>query len=109
MAAPTTSSSGSPAPPLQVRPAPDETDETASTTAEPYDVLLWNDPVTLMEVVVRILQKVFGYDVDKAELLMITAHLEGKVVVWTGDRDRARHYCLRLGTHGLQASVAKGG
>ncbi len=75
--------------------------------AEPYDVYLWNDPVSLMEVVVRVLKKVFGYDSDRAELLMLTAHHEGKVVVWTGERDRAVRYCLELGVNGLQSTVAR--
>ena len=73
----------------------------------PYNVVLWNDPVTLMEVVVRALKKVFGYDSEKAELLMLTAHHEGKAVVWTGDRDRAVRHCLELGTYGLQSTVAR--
>lgn len=73
----------------------------------PYNVFLWNDPVTLMEVVVRVLKKVFGYDTEKAESLMLAAHNDGKVVVWTGERDRAVRYCLELGTHGLQSTVAR--
>ena len=73
----------------------------------PYNVFLWNDPVTLMEVVVRVLKKVFGFDAQKAELLMMKAHNEGKVVVWTGERDRAVRYCLELGSFGLQSTVAR--
>lgn len=73
----------------------------------PYNVFLWNDPVTLMEVVVRVLKKVFGYDTEKAELLMLTAHNDGKVVVWTGERDRAVRHCLELGAFGLQSTVAR--
>lgn len=73
----------------------------------PYHVFLWNDPVTLMDVVVRVLKRVFGYGTEKAELLMVTAHREGKAVVWTGERDRARQYCIELGGHGLQATVAR--
>lgn len=73
----------------------------------PYNVFLWNDPVTLMEVVVRVLMKVFGYDSEKAERLMLVAHNDGKVVVWTGERDRAVRYCLELTTFGLQSTVAR--
>ena len=73
----------------------------------PYNVILWNDPVTLMEVVVRVLKKVFGYDSEIAERLMLTAHREGRAVVWTGDRDRAVRHCLELGTYGLQSTVAR--
>ena len=73
----------------------------------PYNVFLWNDPVTPMEVVTRVLQKLFGYDRDRAELLMITAHLDGKVVVWAGDRAQAEQYCVRLGLYGLQSTVGR--
>lgn len=86
---------------------PDRGDSTERAEQVPYHVFLWNDPVTLMDVVVRVLKKVFGYSAEKAELLMMTAHREGKVVVWTGARDRARQYCLELGSHGLQATVAR--
>lgn len=94
---------------IEVRPdiARHEGAESATTLDEPYNVLLWNDPVTLMEVVVRVLRRVFGYDAEKAELLMLKAHQEGKVVVWTGERDRAVRYCLELGTNGLQSTVAR--
>jgi ATP-dependent Clp protease adaptor protein ClpS len=79
----------------------------AGEAERPYDVVLWNDPVTLMDVVVRALRRVFGYGPERAELLMMTAHREGKVVVWTGDRDRATRYCVELGLHGLQATIAR--
>lgn len=82
-------------------------EDVRGSMAEPYNVVLWNDPVTLMEVVVRVLKKVFGYTTEKAELLMLTAHGEGKVVVWTGERDRAVRYCLELGANGLQSTVAR--
>lgn len=83
-------------------------DERVSVSpAVPYDVVLWNDPVTLMDVVVRALGKVFGYGRERAEHLMMTAHHEGKVAVWTGEKERAVRYCLELGTHGLQATVAR--
>jgi len=81
--------------------------EAEAAVGVPYNVVLWNDPVTLMEVVVRALKKVFGYDSEKAELLMLTAHREGKAVVWTGERDRAVRHCLELGTYGLQSTVAR--
>ena len=74
----------------------------------PYVVLLWNDPVTLMVVVVRVLTKVFGYPAHEAERLMLVAHREGKAPVWTGPREEAVRYCVALGTHGLQATVAEG-
>lgn len=86
---------------------PDSIESAERADDVPYHVFLWNDPVTLMDVVVRVLKKIFGYGTEKAELLMLTAHREGKVIVWTGARDRARQFCLELGSHGLQATVAR--
>lgn len=74
----------------------------------PYHVLLWNDPVTLMDMVVRALVQVLGLPAETAERLMLTAHREGKAVVWTGERDRATRYCLELGLRGLQSTIARG-
>lgn len=82
-------------------------DHVAPERDAPYDVVLWNDPVTLMDVVVRILRRVFGYGRDRAEHLMLTAHREGKAVVWTGPRDEATRHCLELGAQGLQSTVAR--
>jgi ATP-dependent Clp protease adaptor protein ClpS len=90
---------------LETRPAELTGDET--DLDQPYNVFLWNDPVTPMDVVTRALRKIFGYDTDKAELLMITAHLEGKAVVWTGGRTQAEQYCVQLGLHGLQSTVGR--
>jgi ATP-dependent Clp protease adaptor protein ClpS len=73
----------------------------------PYNVFLWNDPITPMNVVTRALKKIFGIGPEKAEELMLTAHNNGKVVVWTGEREQAESYCIQLHTHGLQASVGK--
>ncbi len=87
--------------------APVETPVETDRMDQPYLVFLWNDPVTPMQVVTRVLMKVFGYAKDKAELLMITAHLEGKAVVWSGDKARARRYCVQLGLYGLQATIGR--
>lgn len=87
--------------------ARDEGTEVDVTPDEPYDVLLWNDPVNLMPVVVRVLQKVFGYGRAKAERLMLAAHRDGKTAVWSGDRTRAIGYSLQLGNYGLSSTVAR--
>lgn len=91
----------------QVDERPDITSGERTDLDRPYNVFLWDDPVTPMNVVTRVLQKVFGYGKDRAELLMITAHLEGKVVVWTGGLREAERYCIRLGANGLQSTVGK--
>lgn len=73
----------------------------------PWNLFLWNDPVTLMGQVKRILQKIFGYPEEKASQLMLEAHMRGKTVVWSGGREQAESYALELHGHGLQATVGR--
>jgi ATP-dependent Clp protease adaptor protein ClpS len=94
-------------PDVAVGTMPDTTERPSRASDVPYAVFLWNDPVTLMDVVVRVLSKVFGYDGPTAEALMLRAHRDGKAVVWSGDRDQATRYCIRLGRYGLQSTVAR--
>jgi ATP-dependent Clp protease adaptor protein ClpS len=93
--------------PSQLDIAPSEVIEKDTNLDVPYNVFLWNDVVNTQQAVSRILQKIFKISKDKADLLMITAHLEGKAVVWTGEREQAEAYCVQLHTYGLMASVAK--
>ena len=76
---------------------------------EPHDVLLWNDPVNIMEMVVHAITRIFGYSVEKAETLMQAAHNDGKVVVWSGSQERCVGYAHALHAYGLQATVSGGG
>jgi len=73
----------------------------------PWNVFLWNDPVTPMNVVTLALKKIFGYPKEKSEQLMLEAHHNGKVVVWTGEQSLAQGFCIQLHTCGLQATIAK--
>lgn len=82
---------------------PDVADHTSRE--QPWNVFLWNDPVSLMGFVKRTLQKVFGYSQEKASQLMLEAHTRDKTVVWSGEREQAEQYALELHGHGLQATV----
>lgn len=73
-----------------------------------WNVVVWNDPVTLMSYVVYVLRKLFGHDEAKATRLMLQVHNEGKAVVTSGPRERAEHDVSRLHAHGLQATLQKG-
>ena len=81
-------------------------DEERTKTTVPYDVIVWDDPVTLMIVVTRILMSVFGYGREKSHHLMMTVHNEGRATVWTGARQEAELYCVKLHAAGLLATVA---
>jgi len=67
-----------------------ETDTTTEhKTLPPYHVILLNDDVHSMEFVVTVLQKVFGYDEQKASLLMLEAHHQQRAIVWSGSKEGA--------------------
>lgn len=90
---------------------PDESteDQPSVATEESLDrlwnVIVWNDPVNLMSYVVYVLQKLFGYNLDKATQLMLEVHNDGKSVVATVERERGEGYVSRLHSYGLQATL----
>ena len=76
-----------------------------TVTERPWNVVVWNDPVTPMPVVVAVFKRIFGYSNNKCTHLMLTVHHEGRAVVWSGRRERAESYCVKLQVAGLQATV----
>jgi ATP-dependent Clp protease adaptor protein ClpS len=73
----------------------------------PWNVVIFNDPVNLMQYVTLVIQRVFGYPKGKAESMMLDVHQKGKCVVWSGPRERAEHYTQLLQSHQLLASMQK--
>ena len=71
----------------------------------PWIVIVWNDPVNLMDYVVFVFQKLFGYSREKATRLMLQVHHEGKAVVSDGSREKAEADVARLHAHGLWATM----
>ncbi|HWH31305.1 MAG TPA: ATP-dependent Clp protease adapter ClpS [Egibacteraceae bacterium] len=92
--------------------APDTDERTRTDSREehdlPWDVIVWNDPVTLMSYVVFVLRKLFGHSEQTATKLMLRIHHEGKAVVSSGPREQAESDVARLHAHGLQATLARG-
>ncbi len=76
-------------------------------SAHPWNVVVWNDPVNLMEYVVFVFRKLFGHSQEEATRLMLQVHHEGKAVVASGPRERAELYCYRLHHHGLWATMER--
>jgi len=58
-----------------------------------------------MGYVVLIFRKIFGYSNNKATHLMTQVHHNGKAIVWSGSRDRAESYCVKLQVSGLLSTV----
>ncbi|HXZ99202.1 MAG TPA: ATP-dependent Clp protease adapter ClpS [Candidatus Binatia bacterium] len=72
-----------------------------------WDVLVWNDPITLMSYVVLVFRRLFGYDFETATRLMLQVHHEGKAVVATQPREQAEVSVAQLHGFGLQATLAR--
>ncbi len=68
-------------------------------------VIVWNDPINLMEYVTFVFQKLFGFSKAKATQLMLDVHLKGKAVVSSGTRSEAELNVFRLHEHGLWATM----
>lgn len=73
----------------------------------PWNVIVHNDPINLMEYVTQVFMKVFGFTRKKAEIHMVEVHENGRSVVWTGARERAETYVQQLHTYLLLATIAK--
>jgi ATP-dependent Clp protease adaptor protein ClpS len=73
----------------------------------PWVVLVWNDPINLMSYVTFVLQKLFGYSLEKATELMLDVHHKGRAVVSNGTKEKAELDVFRLHEHGLWATMQK--
>jgi len=61
-----------------------EQEKTRPKTQPPYAVIVENDDVHSWMYVIEVLQKVFGYDEQKAYLLTAQVHFTGQSIVWSG-------------------------
>ncbi len=73
----------------------------------PWNVIVWNDPITLMSYVVLVLRKLFGFDHQTATRLMLQVHHEGRAVVASQPREQAEVSVAQLHASGLQATLAR--
>lgn len=71
----------------------------------PWKVIVWNDPINLMNYVSFVFQKLFGFSKAKAERLMLDVHEKGRAVVSSGTRTEAERDVRRLHSHGLWATM----
>lgn len=81
------------------------TGDTDVRADRPWVVIVWNDPINLMSYVTFVFQKLFGYSLEKATMLMMDVHEKGRAVVSNGTRERAELDVFRLHEHGLWATM----
>ena len=72
-----------------------------------WKVIVLNDPVNLMNYVVMVFKKVFGYNDTKATKHMMEVHEQGKSVLWVGEREQAENYAYQLQRWRLQTILEK--
>lgn len=75
---------------------------------EPWQVVVWNDPINLMSYVVRVFRTYFGYSQERATALMLAVHHDGHAVVTTGPRETMEVHARAMHDYGLWATVRRG-
>jgi ATP-dependent Clp protease adaptor protein ClpS len=73
----------------------------------PWNVVVHDDPVNLMQYVTFVLMKIFGYNQKKAAILMMQVHQQGRSIVWSGEREKAEFYVQQLQAHQLKTTLEK--
>lgn len=78
-----------------------------SELGAPWVLIVWDDPVNLMNYVVYVFRTHFGYPREEAERLMLLVHHEGHAVVASGPREDMERHAQAMHDYGLQATIAK--
>jgi ATP-dependent Clp protease adaptor protein ClpS len=81
--------------------------ETKDELDLPWNVIVHNDPINLMNYVTMVFQRVFGYPREKARHLMLEVHRNGRSLVWSGAREQAELYVHQLHGYQLTATMEK--
>ena len=84
-----------------------QAEETAEATDVPWNVVVHNDPITKMNYVTMVFQKIFGFSRDKAETHMLEVHKLGRSIVWSGVREKAEFYVQQLHVYQLLATMER--
>lgn len=74
---------------------------------QPWQVLLWNDPVNLTDYVTLTLVRVLEIDEPAAERLMLLTHTDGKTAVSHGTKAEAQKVATALQAATLWATLEK--
>ena len=90
-------------------PVREESPETRETprTDQPWDVIVWDDPVNLMSYVVFVFRRVFGFPEPVARKLMLEVHRTGRALVASEPREKAEQYVRQLHGYGLHATIQR--
>ena len=81
--------------------------ETKTKKQPPYNVILMNDDDHSVEYVIAMMQKIFGYPVEKGLKIAEKVHFEGRCIVWTGSMEVAELKQELIHAFGPDKIVAK--
>ena len=84
-----------------------ETTQDETALDPDWRVVVLNDPVNLMNYVVMVFRKVFGFDENRAIKHMREVHEKGRSVVWSGTRERAEVFAYQLQQWHLQTILER--
>ncbi|MCB4207253.1 ATP-dependent Clp protease adapter ClpS [Arthrobacter sp. UM1] len=73
----------------------------------PWQVVVWNDPVNLMDYVAFVFRSYFHYSAAEADRLMLAVHEEGRAVVASGTRESCERDTQAMHRYGLQATYER--
>ena len=85
----------------------EEETKTGESLDIPWNVVVHNDPINLMEYVAKVFMAVLAFSRQKAEVHMLEVHQKGRSIVWTGTRERAELFVQQLHTYLLLATIEK--
>jgi ATP-dependent Clp protease adaptor protein ClpS len=74
---------------------------------KPWTLIVWDDPVNLMNYVTWVFTSYFGFPKPKAERLMLQVHTEGKSAVTSGTREEIERHVEAMHGYGLQATMER--
>lgn len=86
---------------------PEEKTKNETSLSPNWRVVVLNDPVNLMNYVVMVFRKVFGFDENRAIMHMREVHEKGRSVVWSGSRERAEIFAYQLQHWRLQTILER--
>lgn len=72
---------------------------------KPWTLVVWDDPVNLMNYVTWVFTSYFGFPKPKAERLMLQVHTEGRSAVTSGTREEIERHVEAMHGYGLQATM----
>jgi ATP-dependent Clp protease adaptor protein ClpS len=72
---------------------------------QPWQTVVWDDPVNLMSYVTHVFREYFGMARTDAERLMLAVHNEGRAVVAEGAREQMELHAQAMHDYGLWATV----